>query len=135
MTTSHARIRGTTSPVHWVTVFAAFGLVLGCSHLEGSIENMPPQSLMLVTGSYEIGGRVVDAITRVPIEGAEISTGKSAFQTTRTDSLGVFRLKLRGYSQQMKVRQLFISKKGYETEMLVFSGTDAGTIILRRSVK
>ena len=118
----------------WVIVIA-FCLLSGCHNLDGLIENMPRHSLTLITGSYEIRGLVVDAATGDPIQGVEISTGKSAFQAAKTDSLGAFRLKLRGHSQQINVRQVIVSKRGYETKMLVYSGLDTGTIVLKRSSK
>ena len=116
-------------------VAAALCLLSGCNNLDGLLENKPRQSLTLITGSYEIRGLVVDAATGDPIQGVEISTGMSAFQAAKTDSLGAFRLKLRGHSRQINVRQVIVSKRGYETKMLVYSGSDTGTIFLKRSSK
>ncbi|MCH8247644.1 MAG: hypothetical protein IH951_14740 [Bacteroidetes bacterium] len=134
MKTSPGHIVDHFSKPCWVIVIA-FCLLSGCNNLDGLIENMPRQSLTLITGSYEISGLVVDAATGDPIQGVEISTGKSAFQVAKSDSLGAFRLKLRGYSQQINVRQVIVSKRGYETKMLVYSGLDTGTIFLKRSSK
>jgi len=130
MKVPHGHIWCNSYASHRIVLVAALSLPLGCRTLESAIENSPQKSIIFTTGSYQLSGRVVDSETEKPIKGAEISTGRSAFQTAKTDILGVFNLKIRGYEKQMSVLQIFVSKKGYDTRMLTISRTHVGNVYL-----
>ena len=115
-----------------ILVFVLPLLIVACASINESVDSGALPGLRLQTGSYELTGIVLSADTMNPIEGAEISTGKSGFSITKSDSLGVFVLKMRGYVQQMGVKQLLFSKRGFETKMLNTSRTNVGTIVLRK---
>ena len=119
-----------------VSLIGIMALFSGCTGVQsvGEYGSSFLASGVLLTGSFEVVGIVIDADTGRAIRDAQVSIAINGMRSTDTDSLGHFTVKCLGYEQMVRTYQLVVSKKRYQTRMDMYTNVDAGTIRLKRKI-